>query len=429
MDKLNIFEGYLSKQPGTEDRLTWALMNLIRISPIIRAAFLDLVRDEQKQPIPALTALRERECVVQTQTENLFAQEGRLVAIGITAEGEDVYDDVQLEDRGARYDGVVTFIAPENRRHQQESLTLTVESKRDSEVEAWQLMPSEASLGEEGQIKVDSQAVILAWRDIVSTLTDIELRGLVSPAERVFIRDFIDYVAANHSVLNPFEHFAVCRNDLDLLNRRCEMILREIDPTEAEQGPLPFIPVEFPSYKRIYLKAKDDARSWRITLEFWPGDTVAQAQEFWSKVDAKKLLALQNQNEDWRLVSNLHFMHWSNRCSATTSLAVNEYIEFWQSGEMKIDSIWPDDAGSYRYHWDCLVAKSLISPDDMEPIEAVRTEKNRPWISMSPGLGISYTWSAARASQLDRDGAFVFEVKEKIREATETWGEVPDFCS
>ncbi len=50
MDKLNIFDGYLSKPPGTEDRLTWALMNLIRMSPIIRAAFLDLVRDKQEQP-------------------------------------------------------------------------------------------------------------------------------------------------------------------------------------------------------------------------------------------------------------------------------------------------------------------------------------------------------------------------------------------
>ncbi len=114
MDKLNIFDGYLSLKPGTEDRLTWALMNLIRMSPIIRAAFLDLVRDKQEQPIPALTTLRERKCVVQTQVGTLVAQEGRLVAIGITAEGKDVDDDVQSEDRGARYDGVVTFIAPEN---------------------------------------------------------------------------------------------------------------------------------------------------------------------------------------------------------------------------------------------------------------------------------------------------------------------------
>ena len=62
-----------------------------------------------------MTTLRERECVVQTQTGKLVAQEGRLVAIGITAEGKDVDADIQRKDREAIYDGVVTFIAPENR--------------------------------------------------------------------------------------------------------------------------------------------------------------------------------------------------------------------------------------------------------------------------------------------------------------------------
>jgi hypothetical protein len=267
-------------------------MNLIRISPIIRAAFLDHIRDKQKRPIPSLTTLRERECVVQTQTKKLDAEEGRLVAIGITAEGKDV--DVRPDDRGAVYDGVVTFVAP--RQHQQESLTLTVESKLGAEVEAWQLMPSAASLGD--QITVDPQAVILAWRDIISTLTDIELRELVSPAEKVIIRDFIDYVIAypkNYRKLNPFDHFAVCRDDLYLLNRRCEAILREIASTEVGQGPLPFIPVDFPSYKRIYLNTnaeQNHAGSWWITLGLYPGDTMTQAQEFWPKVNTGQLLAL-----------------------------------------------------------------------------------------------------------------------------------------
>lgn len=427
MDKLNVFGGYLHAPLGTENRLTWALMNLIRMSPIIRAAFLDLVRDKQERPIHALTTLSERECVVQIQTGTLVAKEGRLVAIGITAEGEDVDAEIQPRDRGATYDGVVTFIASESRQHQQESLTLTVESKLGSEVGSWQLMPSEASLGEEQQIEVDPQAVILAWRDIVGALTDLELRELVSPAERKFIRDFIDYIAANHPKLNPFDRFAVCRDELDLLNRRCEENLREIG--EAQDGSLPFIPVNFSSFKRIYLQAdaeQEDARSWWITLELWPGDTMTQAKEFWQKVDAERLLELRDRG--WCLKPNLHFsfmathLYWAN-----TSLT-DEYIELWKSGEMEIVSLYRDDAGSYRHNWDCLVAKGLISPDDIEPLEEVTTRTNRDRISMSPGLGISYTWLAKQAAQLDRDGTFVREVKERIREGTETWDEVPDFC-
>ena len=428
MDKLNVFGGYLSATPGTENRLTWALMNLIRMSPIIRAAFVDLVRERHKQPIPALTTLRERECVVDTQTGGLCAEEGRLVAIGITAEGEDVDAEIQPRGRKAIYDGVVTFIAPEDRQHQQESLTFTIESKLYSDVGSWQLMPSEVSLGEEQQIKVDPQAGILAWRDIVRTLTDLDLRGLVSPAERVLIRDFIDYVSANHPKLNPFDHFAVCRDDLDLLNRRCEAILREIDPTEAWDGSSPFIPVESSSFKRIYLKAEqENARAWRIRLDLWPGDTMTQAREFWPRVDDKRLLELQAKG--WDLKPNLHFsfiathLHWAN-----TSLSVDDYIELWKSGEMEVVSLYRDDADSYRHHWDCLVAKGLISPDDKEPLEGKTSKTNRPRISMSPGLGISYTWSAEKAARLDRDGTFVREVKERIREATETWDEVPDFC-
>ena len=430
MDKLNVFGGYLHSQPGTENRLTWALMNLIRISPIIRAAFLDLVRDKQERPIPALTALRERECVVQTQVGTLVATEGRLVAIGITAEGEDVDAEIQPKDKDMIYDGVVTFIAPESRQHQQESLTLTVESKLGSEVGSWQLMPSEASLGEEQQIEVDPQAVILAWRDIVGTLTDLELRELVSPAEGMLIRDFIDYVAANHPDLNPFDHFAVCRDELGLLSRRCEAILREIEPTEAWHRSSPIIAVDSFSCKQIHLQAgaeQEDARSWWITLGLWPGDTMTQAREFWLRVDAKRLLKLQDKG--WELWPNLHFsfaqtgLYW-----ASTPLAVNKYIELWKSGEMEIIALFRDDSDSFRHNWDRLVAKGLISPDDVEPLEEKTTKKKYPQISMSPGLAISYTWWAKQAVQLDRDDAFVREVKERIREGTETWGEVPDFC-
>ena len=430
MDKLNVFGDYLGSQPSTENRLTWALMNLIRISPIIRAAFLDLVRDKQERPIPALTALREQECVVQTQVGTLVATEGRLVAIGITTEGEDVDAEIQSEDRNAIYDGVVTFIAPESRQHQQESLTLTVESKLGSEVGSWQLNPSKASLGEEQQIEVDSQPVILAWRDIVSTLTDLELRGLVSPAEEVLIRDFIDYVSDNHPKLNPFDSFAVCRDDLDLLNRHCEAILQKIDP-EAWHRSSPFIAVEASSFKRIYLQAdpdQEDARSWWIMLRLWPADTMTQAREFWSKVDAKRLLELHDKGKGWELWPNLHFSHRNYRHRVTTPLSVDEYIKFWKSNEIEIATLRPDDSASYLHNWNRLVAKRLISPDDVEPLEKKTTETNYPWFAMSPGLSISYEWSAKQAVQLDQDDAFVREVKERIREVTKTWGEVPDFC-
>ena len=190
IDKLNFFGGS-GGGLGTENRLTWVLMNLIRVSPIVRAAFLDLVREQQAQAIvgdsgiresaladvpDALTSLRERECIINTQVRNLVAADGRLIAVGITSEGENVDAEIAPKDRTAVYDGVVTFIAPERRQHQQASLTLTVESKLGPVVGSWQLMPATSSLGEERSIQVDPRARVLAWRDIIGTLTDLDQR-------------------------------------------------------------------------------------------------------------------------------------------------------------------------------------------------------------------------------------------------------------
>lgn len=430
MEKLNVFEGYQHCEPGSENRLTWSLMNLIRMSPLVRSAFLDLVRDKQGRTIPALTTLKERDCVVETQVGTLVANEGRLVAIGITAEGGEINAEIQTMNRGAVYDGVVTFMAPEGRQHQHESLTLTVESKLGPSVGSWQLMPSESSLGrreEERRIEVDPQAVILAWRDIVSTLSDLDPRGLLSPAERVLIRDFIDYVAANHEKLNPFDHFAVCRDNLYLLRRRCEAILRTIDPSEASHRSKPIIAVEFPAFKQIWIEANKGEGPWEITLNFAPGDTMAQAREFWRKVDVKMLSELKDKG--WLLKANLHFSFMATHLhGAYTELAVNEYIALWKSGKMEISTLYPDDSGDYRHNWDNLLARKLISSNDVKRLQEVSTETNRQRIFMSPGLLVSFRWSAEQAVQLDRDATFVREVKERIYEATETWGEIPEFC-
>ena len=431
MDKLNVFEGKPGYLPGKENRLTWALMNLIRLSPIVCAAFLDLVRE--KRPIPGLTTLKERECIVETQIGKLEAKEGRLVAIGITREGRKVDTEIQPEERRARYDGVVTFIGPEGRRHEHESLTLTIESKLGPEVGAWQLNPSKESMREEQQFEIDPEPVILAWREILKVLTDLELRGLLSPTEKILIRDFVDYVDTHHPELNPFDNFSVCRSDLQLLNRRCEAILRIIDPNEEWHRSSPIIKVEGThAFKQVWLKAEEHEHggTWQITLELWPGDNPSQAREFWDRVDVAGLLALQEKEKEkgWRLHMNLHFSFTRTHLVwPTTKLTLHEYIEFWKSGRMKIDTFYRE-LDSFRPHWDRLVEQRLISDDDVEPLEEESTKTKRNHIYMSPGLGVCYTWSAKKAVELDRAGVFTDEVKKKIREATETWGEVPDFC-
>ena len=271
--------------------------------------------------------------------------------------------------------------------------------------------------------------MILAWRDILSTLTDLELRELLSPTEKILIRDFIDYVDKHHPQLNPFDHFGVCRGDLKLLKRRCEAILRKIDPNVVRHSSLLVIKVEEDSFKQIQLVAKErnGRDSWQITLQLWPGVTMEQARPFWEKVDTDRLLTLQEKG--WRLHPNLLFAYaGTHLVGSNTQLSVEEYIKYWKSHhETKIVSF-DRVEGSFLHHWEQLVENGWISDDDVEPLERKSTQTKRDRISMSPGLGVCYTWPAKKAVELDRSGMFTDEAKKKIREATETWGEVPDFC-
>lgn len=439
MNKLNAFAARYPE--GSENRLTWALMALLRLVPLACAAFVDLVRARQERqgsarPVPALTAMRGCRTYIETQVAHLQARAGQLLAVGITSEGGDVNEEIAAESRSATYDGVMTF-EPADRDFEgndaHEPVTLTVESKLGSSVGAWQLRPSESHLPpadeEDGNppLRVAPKAVVLKWRDIFRSVTDLESRNLLSPSESVLVEDFLQFVRANHPELNPFDRFALCGGDIGLLNRRCEEILREVDPNEAWAGSDPIIRVGSCSFQRIYLRAVAEAPEIRLGL--YPGDTMAQARAFWPRVRAEKLRALISKS--WKVQPNLHFsriqrhFHW-----AESGLDTADYLDYWKKNhERKIQSCYPDEIRNFRHNWKALLERRLISAADVETLDEQTSGTNYSRISMSPGLAIEYWWSRAEAARLDAStGAFAEEVRRRIREATETWGEIPPFC-
>ena len=439
MNKLNVFAGPRYPE-GDENRLTWALMTLLRLVPMACVAFVDLVRARQEHhagvPIPALTTMSGCRTHIETQVSHLQARAGRLVAVGITREGGDVKVAVEAKARQAIYDGVITFEPPDRdvgAIDSHEPVTLTVESKRGSSVGAWQLRPSISHLPppeDDGEppLHVDRQAIVLAWRDIFRALTDLDSRNLLHPSEAFLVNDFLQHVRYRHPELNPFDRFALCRGDIGLLNRRCEEIMREVEPKEAWAGSSPIIKVESPAFRRIYLWAERN-RNGAIGLGLWPGDTMAQAREFWRLVNAAKLKAL-GKSKSWEVQPNLHFsriqrhFHW-----AESQLTVEEYIDYWKdSHEQEIQSCYRSPSGSFRHQWEALSRRGLISSDDVEKLDQQTTPTNYRRISMSPGLAVQYMWSRSEAEVLDARGAFAEEVRRRIREATETWGEIPRFC-
>ena len=440
MTKLNIFGGPRYKEQQ-ENRLTWALMTLLRLVPLACTAFVDLVRTRQSEqqvmePIPALTAMHGCDTHIETQVESLAGHAGRLVAVGITSEGGSVQVPIEARDRDARYDGVMTFQPSKQDSQTQdghEPVMLTVEAKLGPYVGPWQLMPSAHHLpvpeDEEGTspIRVDQRAVVLAWRDIFRTLTDLDARNLLAPSEALLVNDFLEYVRRKHPGLNPFDRFALCRGSISLLNRRCEKIMREIQPEEAWHRSSPIIAVESGSFRQIWLHAE---RSDEIRLGIYPGDTMRQAREFWPRVNAAKLRALAA-SAHWNIRPNLHFSKYQLHFYwAKSHMTVAEYINYWKNCDpwQEIRSCWPDSAGSFRHEYEQLARRGLISPDDVEPLDQQTTPTNYPRISMSPGLAIEYAWRRSDADRLDAHGEFVGEVRQRIREATETWGEIPPFC-
>ena len=127
----------------------------------------------------------------------------------------------------------------------------------------------------------------------------------------------------------------------------------------------------------------------------------------------------------------VHGLRTSNRLSKIPcpKFFSDQYIDYWKdSHEREILSCYRGPSGSFRPQWEALSRRGLISSNDVEKLDQQTTPTNHRGISMSPGLAIQYTWSRAEAEVLDARGAFAKEVRRRIREATETWGETPRFC-
>ena len=399
---VNLFEER-SESPGHENRLTWALLSLLRVSPIALIAFMDLLRNkisresdcaEESRSIPvSLSELRERECFVRTQVKNIEAEEGHLISIGITAEGIASNATVKRKSNreGAVYDGVISFIAPERIRHERESLTLVIECKLGPEVSDWQLMPSKSSVNE--HIKVYDSPVIIKWRDIFSAFSDLEQREIFGPAERVLMRDFMDFSFRYHSSLNPFDRLERCQGNKDLLQRRCNMIMEEVnEPGIPFHRSTQIISVPCCTYSQIWIYPEKDENTdeWWITLSISLGDTMNQARQFWKRLNADAFLRLQEQkNPKYSFKPNLHFSFISTHLYwAKTSLSLKKYIKYWKSPDSEIAQLKRNEHGIFRNHWEKLCKIKLISQKDIGELESRTTKTKRDHVNLVPGLNI-----------------------------------------
>lgn len=165
MERLNYFNPYQSKGAWHEDQLTRAFLVAVRIVPLALSVLLDLIREQQiarasELPIPSTTELLANEIEIQTQKNSIPQTTGRLVSVMMTDETWIPERDVVASDRGARYDGIVSF---------EPHWIIVIENKPSSH-NIWeeQVHPS---LPEAHELEIDKIAVVLRWRNVVERLT------------------------------------------------------------------------------------------------------------------------------------------------------------------------------------------------------------------------------------------------------------------
>ncbi len=231
MERLNLFNPYQSKRAWHEDQLTRAFLVIVRMVPLALSVLLDLLRDEQvvrgsATKIPSTTELLENEVEIQTQKSTVPQTTGRLISVVMTDETWKPEGDVVASDRGARYDGILSF----------DPLWIIVIENKPSSHDIWEELVH-PSLPDGHEIEIDRTAIVLRWRNVVERLTALVAANILHGAERMIVDDFLQFVDEHFSYLNPYRTFGQCKNFRPLLERRCRNVLEDVAPGRVDWQP------------------------------------------------------------------------------------------------------------------------------------------------------------------------------------------------
>lgn len=419
MERLNYFNPYASKAAWHEDQLTRAFLVVLRLVPLARAWFIELVRDRQiangsGRVIPSVPMIDTDGVAIRTQVETLGGRNGTVVSVVMSDDHWTEETRIQASSRRARYDGVIRIGS---------EWILAIENKpRASNIKEAQLHPSVAR--DAGNLEVDPVLVDMQWQAVVERLMLLVEQRLVTGCEALVVEDFVDFVDSEFHYLSPYTSFARCGNDEYRLERRCRSILEQISSSERvdrhRKGHY-FIGIDSGPARAVLLYPKMRERGdWSIRLAIHPGVTVSQAREFFDRVDRNAFLSLRDRK--WLIEPNLLFaymatiLHWG-----TTDVGVEEYFDRWSRES--------DGIGQYRRDGDGfeglftrLHREKMISDGDLPELRRHFSETKQDRINVCPGFNMYFDWKKDEAIRLDQEGKFAEVVKERIADGLQTWG-------
>ncbi len=397
-DHLNLFEPYERKTAGHEDALTRAFLLVLRGVPVAHAAWLHLVdkahRANKGTGVPRLHELSAPQVHMQTSK----VPDGVRKVISLVQTDEQVFreGDAFPSDRRQVLDGVVSY----------GTLAVVVENK-----------PFHGHIWE-GQLDVnipdgvehDKRVATVTWKDVVLAWGRLLEAGHLGVAETVLLSDFLDYVEAHFPKLRPFSKVALCGQDFERLHRRCAALLDGIAPGHVRwhrgwgnhirlaDGQCALMIGCFPR------RGQEAAN---ITVEFDPGDTVAQARRLYSRVALEDVLAL-----DWHAWPNLHVAHMtSNIVPFHGSLGLPDYWKLWAGSP---DWIRQWNLLVFDFVFSLMVDQGLAGPEDREAFDRHVTSTNRRRVNLCPGVTLQWRLPLDEAAVLDARGTLESTVGEAI---------------
>jgi len=189
-------------------------------------------------------------------------------------------------------------------------------------------------------------------------------------------------------------------------------MMRQIAPASVNTSHgQPYIePRRWRAIQRIYLRGSGDT----AVLNLNPADTKEQAKNFYGSLDVQQMVGLGAKG--WQIDPNFHLGYRNanlRRTYATTSRPIRTYLNFWRNPPSELDI---DSARMPRRYGDLVRALLQHHLMQLSEVNALRRDiRNRPWVSLRPGVNLSYTWSG----QMPTADAIV----NQINAALITWRE------
>lgn len=421
MNRLNYFIPYQSKGAWHEDQLTRAFLVIVRMVPLALAVLLDLIRDEQmvrgsESKIPSSTELLSNDVEIQTQKNSIPQTTGHLISVMMTDEEWKPEQDVVASNRGARYDGIVSF-DPE--------WIIVIENK-PSVHNIWeeQVHPN---LPEGHDIKIDKMAIVILWRKVIERLTALVSANILHGTERIIVDDFLQFIDEEFPYLNPYDTFGKCKNSASLLKRRCRNILEAIAPRSVEWQPIwgtYYILLNQPSPAKmcaLYPKIREGDEINHIESAIYPGDSMAQARVLFTYLhhhDPDALFALRDQG--WKIRPNFHFgfIRRGFGHGVNTRLSLEEYIHYWTHHPIE-QLVLKDRTFKTALH--NFVDTGMMDEGNVSKVVASLPPSARN-VNIIPGIEMLFDWPLNKAVEIDRHGGMVEEFRRTMNEALAACG-------